>query len=352
MIDVAPPPTSGPRMQELGDRLIVYFRPRRSWGTLVFLAVWLLGWTAGGLFVVSQLPRASPGEAAFLLLWLCGWVFGECGAVFVVGWQLFGRELLAVTPDYLEVRKEIGPFARTKMYDAALVQDVAAARVPHDEDEGPRPDFCLRISYGDETLRIGEGMGEREADYIASAVLSRIRGRSWWSDEVDVRRSSAHERSRAGTATLAAGHFRVTETDRKSTTLLVGTLIAGLTIGGTLLAALLGSDESAHRTTPPRTAPSIQRPPAQRDFPNARAYAATMTSYLLTSARTSVLGRPECGKRVTWTQWACRVRAKATVGPFAGRPLPFRCSSVSTGGFICGPDIRGQMTAPLPHPNG
>jgi len=33
----APPPT-GSRIQELGDRLIVHFRPRRSWGALTFLA--------------------------------------------------------------------------------------------------------------------------------------------------------------------------------------------------------------------------------------------------------------------------------------------------------------------------
>src|SRR6266705_3299751 len=136
-MDVPPPPASGLRMRELGDSLVVYFRPRRSWGALVFLGVWFLGWTAGGIAVASQLPKANPGEAAFLLFWLCGWVFGECFAAGVIAWQFFGRELLTVTSDKLEVRQEIGRLARTKRYEAALVQDVTAAQVPHDEDERP-----------------------------------------------------------------------------------------------------------------------------------------------------------------------------------------------------------------------
>lgn len=342
-MDVSPPPASGLRMHELGDHLFVHFRPRRSWGTLFFLAFWLLGWTAGGVAASSQLLNANPGKAVFFLLWLCGWALGECFVVGVIAWQLFGRELLTVTPSCLEVRKGIGRFAQTNRYDAALVQSITTARVPHDDDEKPRNDFCLQVSYNDDTVRVGEGMGESEADYIASVVLSRIRGRSWWSDELEVRPSSAHQRTR--TATLSAGHFLVTEPNRKSTTLLVGTLIACVTIGGTLLVVLFRSDEGTHQEAS-RAARSRQPPPAQRDFSNARAYVAAMTSYVLTSDRTSVLGQPNCSKHVTWTRWACRVRVRATNGPFAGRALPFRCSSVNTGGVICGPQFPRVLTAP------
>ncbi len=46
---LAPPPSPGSRIQELGDTLVVQFRPRRSWGDIVFLAFWLTGWTFGGI---------------------------------------------------------------------------------------------------------------------------------------------------------------------------------------------------------------------------------------------------------------------------------------------------------------
>jgi len=194
-IDPAPPFAADLRIQETGD-LTVSFRPPRSGGSLVFLAVWLLGWTAGGVGAISSLPRASAGEAAFLLFWLCGWAFGECAAICVIAWQLHGRESLTVTPDELDVRHEIGRFSRTRRYNAVLVKDITAERVPHGEDERPRKDFCLRVSYGNDTVHIGHGMGEREADYIASLVLSRIRGRGWWSDEDEPQTDNALARAR------------------------------------------------------------------------------------------------------------------------------------------------------------
>ena len=195
-MDPAPPFASGLRIHESGDRLTVHFRPPRSWGSLVFLVVWLLGWTAGGLAAISSLLTASAGEAAFLLFWLCGWAFGECAAICIVAWQLRGRESLTVTPDELEVRQEIGRFSRTRRYHTVLVRDITAERVPHDEDEKPRKDFCLRVLYGNETVRVGQGMGEREAEYVASVVLSRIRRRSWWSDEDEPQTDNALARAR------------------------------------------------------------------------------------------------------------------------------------------------------------
>ncbi len=100
-----------------------------------------------------------------------------------IAWQLFGHELLTVTAEHLEVRKEIGRFARVKRYDVGLVHDVKAARVPTNEDERSRADFCLKIAYDTKSIRVGEGMDEREAEYVASMVLSRLRPPARWGDE-------------------------------------------------------------------------------------------------------------------------------------------------------------------------
>jgi hypothetical protein len=181
-MEVAPPPAPGSRIQELGDDLIVRFRAHRSWGTIVFLIVWLSIWTLGGGAAFYSLPLAGWGGRAFLLVWLCGWAYGECFAIASLAWQLCGREVLTVTPQDLEVRREVGRFVRTKRYDAALVRDILAARAQDDDDEEPRKDYCLEIAYNDVTVRVGEGMGEREADWMASMLLSRIRPRARWSD--------------------------------------------------------------------------------------------------------------------------------------------------------------------------
>jgi hypothetical protein len=110
-------------------------------------------------------------------------LFGECTVVVELAWQMRGRGSLIVTPQQLEVRQEVGRFARTKVYEVPLVEDLEPARVPADEDERPRRDYCLKISYNGKHVRIGEGMGEREAEYVATTVLSRIRPRTWWSED-------------------------------------------------------------------------------------------------------------------------------------------------------------------------
>jgi hypothetical protein len=177
-IEVAPPPAPGSRIQELGDDLIVRFRAHRSWGSIVFLAFWWTMWTFFGGAALHVLPEAGWGERAFLLIWLSGWAVGEIGAAGVILWQLFGREVLMVTPNELEVRREIARLARTRRYDVALVQKIEGAQAQDDDDEKPRKDYCLEISYDGATIRVGEGMGEREAAWVAATVLARIRPRT------------------------------------------------------------------------------------------------------------------------------------------------------------------------------
>jgi hypothetical protein len=177
------PQPAGSRIEELGDRLVVRFRPRRMWGELAFLTFWLAFWTFAGVAALAGLRHAGLGGGAFLLVWLCGWAFGECAASVTIAWQLFGCELLTVTAEHLEVRKEVGRFARVKRYDVGLVHDVKAAQVTTNEDEQSRADFCLKIAYDEKSIRVGEGMDEREAEYVASTVLSRLRPPTRWGDE-------------------------------------------------------------------------------------------------------------------------------------------------------------------------
>jgi hypothetical protein len=310
-MDVLPPPASGMRMQDLGDRMIVHFRPRRSWGTLAFLGVWLAFWTFGGAFAVYAFSGAAAGERLFLLVWLCGWVCGECFAGGVIAWQLFGRELLIVTPAELVVRKEVRRFARTKRYEAAFVRDITAALVPSDEDEKPRKDFCLRVKYQDRDVRIGEGMGEREAEYVASEVLWRIRPRSWWDEKRDVGEAEAEPMrrvSRVRAATIA---------------------LPILALAAVLVFLLPRPHHANPRTArnPARTAHS----PSPGDFQSPREYAAAMTSYVVRAGRPGVSDQPTCGRHVTWTEWTCRVRFSTGLG----LPVPYVCTAVAAGGVMC-----------------
>jgi hypothetical protein len=324
-MDVAPPPT-GSRLEEHGDRLIVRFRPRRSWGELAFLAFWLTFWTFGGIVVFAQLPDEGWGGRAFLVLWLCGWVFGEAFAAYEIAWQLRGRELLVVTPQQLEVRKQIGRFVRTKVYEAELVQDIVARRAPSDEDEEPRTDFALAVTYKHETIPVGEGMGEREAEYVASVVLQRIRPRSWWGED--------EPSTAVWDAPAEAPAQRRSWIGSVAFPIVVIAVIVGLAV------STLRHGNSAEEPPAAVRQPNVQRAdplPWKGDYSSPRDYASAMTRWALAGARTTSFGQPTCDSRSTWSRWTCTVRGRASLGPFAGRTMSYRCSSSELGGVVCGP---------------
>lgn len=97
----------------------------------------------------------------------------------------------------------------------------------------------------------------------------------------------------------------------------------------------------------PTNAPRLgrgARPRARERFGSARSYAAAMTLYMLRDSN-DIEGRPRCGARATWTEWACTVRGRPKQGPYAGRPLTFRCRSGAVGS-TGGPAAAGTHCAP------
>src|SRR4051794_12830913 len=166
-------------MHTEGDRMVLTFRPVREPGAIPFMLLFLPLWTFGGIAVIVGLFDAGWGDRAFMLFWLCGWAVAEAGLSVGLAWLFRGRELVIVTPERFEVRKQIGRFARTKAYDATRIQTVEAALVPSD-DEGPkREDFSLELISEGASVRVGEGMTEVEAEDAAAVVRELIRPRRW-----------------------------------------------------------------------------------------------------------------------------------------------------------------------------
>src|ERR1051325_3050348 len=73
----------------------IVVRASRNWVMLPFIALWLTGWTAGGLAAMTQVA-AAPQEAPFLIFWLIFWAIGWLFAAATVGWQIGGRSLVTV----------------------------------------------------------------------------------------------------------------------------------------------------------------------------------------------------------------------------------------------------------------
>jgi hypothetical protein len=339
----APQPT-GSRIQELGDQLIVHFRPRRSRGTLAFLAFWLTFWTAGGIAAFTQLLHGNLGARLFILLWLCFWAFGEATVAVIIAWQLFGQEFLLVSPERLEARKQIGPLTKTKLYEVPLVRDLEAARARSDEDERPRKDFCLTFEYDDKPVRVGEGMSKREAEHIAATISARIRPRTWWGEESP---AGPYETPLEGAAPAAPGRRRLR---------ILSQIVFPLIVLAALASMVVSARRDHHTEPAQQAAPADASPrgpvwpPTEDQFASMRVLASATTFQTLMAAKTTVLSPPVCAPRPTWQRWTCTVNARPTLPPFAGRTLRYRCSAVSTPSPVGGPAGRGVLCGPDPRP--
>ena len=326
-MDVAPTPASGPRLQEVGDRLVVSFRPRRS--GFVFLSIWLVGWTFVGFEAWLAVPKAGPGGAAFLLFWLCGWFLGECAVICIIAWMLFGRVSLVVTSDELEVSQKLDGFSWVQRYQTSLVEDVAIGRRPAGED-GLHRDYSLRLSYDGRIVYVGTGMAEREAEYLASAVLSRIRKTSWWNNDGETGR---------GLSQVAASRGQIVAPAHTKAVLLVGVVIATATLLGVPTLRRSQHHRSVQPTQPATHAFRSDAFPARTAFANARDYAESVTSWALSSGRSgrsALVSQLHCDAHATWTLWSCSalVSSDRPTGA-AGLAVPYRCRSESSGGVTC-----------------
>ncbi len=172
----------GPRflVEHDGEGETIRIRAQRPLFVLLFLAVWLTGWTVGGVGAIAVfLTSFEP----FIGLWLCGWLLGWLAASLTVGWMLAGSETLRVVRGDLEHGYRIGPWSRRKLYQGSLVRGLRASSqtwpmtglglgLPFGPFAGRSG--ALWFSYGGRSVRAASGLDETEGQLIVERLLKRL----------------------------------------------------------------------------------------------------------------------------------------------------------------------------------
>jgi hypothetical protein len=158
----------------------------RSWGVLLFLPPWLVGWALGELAALRELTGAaatsgSAGPILFLTVWLLAWTAGGLLVAFTFLWTAFGRETVELADATLSVRRHVLGLGRTRRYDAARVQGL---RVWAGPAPGPRTAPRLRrpglgggtiaFDHGGRTVRVLGGLDEAEATALVAQLGARL----------------------------------------------------------------------------------------------------------------------------------------------------------------------------------
>jgi hypothetical protein len=174
-------PVASPRFRIVRDAGGEHIRiaARRQWFALLFLPVWLTGWTIGGgaailaLFTEFQL---------FLLVWLIGWAAGWLFAAGTIAWMLAGAETIRVTGGDLEIAHRIAGLSRRWLYRGGEVRRLRAAEASAWPMRGglqvpllpPFGGGALRFDYGARTIHVAPSLDAAEARLIVDWLAARL----------------------------------------------------------------------------------------------------------------------------------------------------------------------------------
>ena len=172
-------------IEQVGSGLRIIIPARMQVFAVLFLPLWLVGWAFGEVTVARQLFGSglpANGGSLFLTVWLTGWTLGGAWALYVLLWQLAGKEIIELTSTSLRQRKQISIFSRSREYAVATIKNMRLAP--------PTPVFyqgqyvmqgltfkegTIAFDYGRDTHHLGAGLDEADADYVIGEMRKRVK---------------------------------------------------------------------------------------------------------------------------------------------------------------------------------
>jgi hypothetical protein len=151
---------------------------RRNPLILLFLAGWLVGWCFGEANALRELQGGSAREGSlFLTVWLILWTLGGVFAVYAWLWTAFGKEIVSIQQGALAIKREVLGFGRSREYDLIHIKRLRVAQPTSWSRNGATGSSLGRIAfdYGAKTIRFAGGVDETEALTIISELRSRQR---------------------------------------------------------------------------------------------------------------------------------------------------------------------------------
>jgi hypothetical protein len=167
-------------VETVGGQEQITLKAPRNLLLMAFLAVWLCGWTFGGLAAMTTLW--AKGFQPFLMVWLGGWALGEGFAAATLCWSLTGAEILRVVGSDLEIAYRMLGFTTRKLFRGSEIRHLSTWTTPYFSRYnqsllpffgGPRMG-SVKFAYGARTVFVAPGLDEPEAQLIVDRLQNRL----------------------------------------------------------------------------------------------------------------------------------------------------------------------------------
>ena len=129
---------------------------------MIMLPIWLIAWGFFEYVVAMGLIHGCTkghhwGMTVFLLVWFVGWTFGGVSAIFALSRMFFGRDIIVIANSGIAFKRKDLFFSKAKFYEA---ENIKAFRLA---PEAIAPAGCLLFDYGSETIRMAHRLDYAEA---------------------------------------------------------------------------------------------------------------------------------------------------------------------------------------------
>jgi hypothetical protein len=153
---------------------------RRQWFVLIFLSVWLTGWSFGGIAALGEMV-VSPEP--FLVVWLAFWAVGWVFAAGTVAMQLGGSEIVRVAGRDLETSVGVGRWRWRRLYRGDQIRHLRSSdpnplgwpfRAQQMSFPGMTRAGAIKFDYGARTIAAAGAVDEAEGRTIVEWLRPKL----------------------------------------------------------------------------------------------------------------------------------------------------------------------------------
>lgn len=159
-------------IRETDDGLGIHNPSHRMMPVIVFLLLWLGGWSFGEYFALYEILSGSDMSEGgmFLIVWVTFWTLGGIATWWFVLWQMVGVEQLFITSGALVREVGLWRLRRRRVYPLHSV--IGFKLASGSSMGGPFTNGAIAFTVEGTERRFGIGMSDREAR-MALAAISR-----------------------------------------------------------------------------------------------------------------------------------------------------------------------------------
>lgn len=157
----------------------IRIRAPRQIFVMLFLPIWLVLWTFGGVAAVYALVTHFE---LFILFWLCGWAVGWIAAAGSLAWMFAGSETITVVGSDVEIAHHALGLSRRWLYQGSQISHLSATAQPawpfHFNWQLPfvrlPRNGSVKFNYGPRTIYAAPGLDEGEARMIIANIAKKL----------------------------------------------------------------------------------------------------------------------------------------------------------------------------------